>query len=205
MNRTDMPSQHSRSASRIVIRIIATTAFLGLGACAGDEASFAYGRELLQQWHNPGDACIFPEDPEGADIDPMALFVDLDASNVPEVTFDTGARATVRVYAPKPCSVDVEFRCTTKLLPQPSPDAGSPTVLITAVMDGYDDGTTECPRDIVFVSADCATPPLPEDFYDFKYGEDSGFMDIPSVDLVPCTNDASQRFSLDRGELDLGL
>lgn len=60
-------------------------------------------------------------------------------------------------------------------------------------MDGYDDGTTACPREPKFASADCRTPPLPEGFYDVVYGEGTGWVEIPSRQRVGCTENFSQR------------
>lgn len=114
--------------SRIPIPVAAAATLLGLslGACGGEESA-ADARALLSQWANPGSACVLPENPEGIEFDPRKRFIGANPLDVPEVNLPANARATVRVYAQKPCSMDVELRCTAAWmdLSDSSPDAGA--------------------------------------------------------------------------------
>lgn len=189
-----MPHTSGRSRPLPVVRIVTATALLTLGACVGAESNGADGRTPIQQWIDPGSACLFPRDPKDADLDPEAVFVNFDSSGVPSVELEADAPLTVRVYAQKPCSMDVELRCSATLKVPEDTDAGAafenPAVVITSIMEGYDDGTTACPRDVEFVSADCHTPPLPANIYLLEYGEaGQGVVEVPSVGQVRCADD----------------
>ena len=180
---------HRRFTTR-ALPLLALWFAVGAEACGGENEA-GENRTPLQQWNDPGSTCLFP--PGGGDVrfDAKAFFIDKDFSMWPDAQLVADEALTFRVYAQKPCSLDVTIECEVKLVPpaDASADGTLGTLVVTSRMDGYDDGSTACPRDVVMVEADCDTPPLPEGFYNITYGEFAGAVSIPSTGQLTCVTD----------------